>query len=367
MYCTVLIVADYELSLRGVPAAEMSARLKEVHLRSATRLRDLARTNGGVYIKFGQHVAQMQFLLPDEYVAAMQPMLNQAPTSTWEEVQNVFREEFGCAPSDMFETFDPVPIASASLAQVHFGTLKRANPTDPIQRVAVKIQHAALQRNCDSDIATVRFLIDLVHRFDPRFDYSWLADEMATSLPMECNFILEARNSERARKNLRCDSRSDVNVPRIHWSATSKRVLTMERMDGCVVTDTAALAAMGISTKAVSTLLSQVFSEMIFIHGSEMQKQRRNDQKGRMNSCVHGHIAFRLLFFSFVHCDPHAGNVLVQRRSASDARPRLILLDHGLYKDLTTEFRLSYAHLWQSLIKGDKVTSNGSSRQHSVD
>ena len=152
---------------------------------------------------------------------------------------------------------------------------------------------------------------------------SRLVEEMSQSLPQELDFANEARNSERARANLRCDHRSDVNVPRIFWNATRKRVLTMERMDGCVANDVAALKRMGIDTRAVSSLLSQVFSEMIFLHG-------------------------------FVHADPHAGNVLVQRRSATDARPRLILLDHGLYRELTREFRLSYAHLWQSLIRGDR-------------
>jgi aarF domain-containing kinase len=145
---------------------------------------------------------------------------------------------------------------------------------------------------------------------------------MAESLPVECNFVNEAQNSERARSNLRCDDRNDVDIPRIHWPLTSKRVLTMQRMDGCIVSDVAALERMGIDKKEVSSLLSAVFSEMIFMHG-------------------------------FVHCDPHAGNVLVQRRSARDARPRLILLDHGLYRALDDPFRLSYARLWQSLIRGD--------------
>jgi hypothetical protein len=174
LYCTTRIVADYELSLRNAnPDSEDYKRLlNEVHLRSAHRLRDLMRTNGGIYIKFGQHIAQMQFLLPDEYVFSMQPMLNQAPTSSLAEVERVIREDLKVASlDDVFESFDPVPVASASLAQVHFATLKRTSPDQPAQRVAVKVQHSALQKNCDSDIATVRFLIDLVHRFDKRFDY----------------------------------------------------------------------------------------------------------------------------------------------------------------------------------------------------
>lgn len=80
IYCAVRIVADYELSLRNLSGAELEQRRNEVHLRSAIRLRDLISTNGGVYIKFGQHIAQLQFLLPDEYVLTMQPL--RLPRST---------------------------------------------------------------------------------------------------------------------------------------------------------------------------------------------------------------------------------------------------------------------------------------------
>ena len=136
-----------------------------------------------------------------------------------------------------------------------------------------------------------------------------MSEELAQSLPQECDFRHEARNSQRARRDLRCDQRDDVNIPRIYEKLTTKRVLTMERMDGCLVTDVARLREWGISTQAVSTLMAQVFSEQIFVHG-------------------------------FVHCDPHGGNVLVQPRGPKDRRPRLILLDHGLYRELDEPMRL---------------------------
>ena len=323
LYCALRIVADYEWSLWRLEGDELEAKKKIVHLRSALRLRDLMSKNGGVYIKFGQHVAQLQFLLPDEYVDTMKPMLNQAPTSSMADVRRVYREEFGKELEEVFEQFDQVPIASASLAQVYFARLKPVGDETVGREVAVKVQHAALQANCESDIATVNFIIKLIHRLDSRFNYQWLADEMATNLPLECDFVHEARNSERARKNFECDrGREDIAVPRILWAHTSKRVLTMERMFGCLVNDVDGLRKAGISREAVSSLMSQVFSEMIFLHG-------------------------------FVHCDPHAGNMLVSRRSATDSRPRLILLDHGLYRELSDEFRIAYAYLWNSLIRGD--------------
>ena len=322
LYCATIIVADYEWSLKTLEGEALKQRLKQVHLRSALRLRELMRTNGGIYIKLGQHVAQMQFLLPDEYVDTMRPMLNQAPTSSLEDVRRVFAEEFGGRKlEDVFDEFELTPIASASLAQVHFATLRSTDGLPP-RRVAIKVQHAALEQNTESDIATVSFIIKLIHKIDSRFDYAWLADEMRENLPLECDFVHEAQNSERARRNLRVDERDDVLIPRIHWAHTSKRVLTMERMDGCLINDVPSLKAQGIDLSQVSTLMATVFSEMIFTHG-------------------------------FVHCDPHAGNMLIQPRSKEDSRPRLVLLDHGLYRELTDEFRLQYAHLWSSLIRGD--------------
>lgn len=169
LYCATMIVADYEWSLRGLEGAAASAKLKEVHARSALRLRDMMRANGGIYIKFGQHIAQLQYLLPEEYVRAMQPMLNDAPRSGREDVERVFREEIGRDPLEVFESFDFNPVASASLAQVHFATLRRPD-TGKLERVAVKIQHAALQHNTDSDIASVRFIINFIHKIEPRFD-----------------------------------------------------------------------------------------------------------------------------------------------------------------------------------------------------
>jgi len=326
LYCAGRIYIDYELTLRSLDEKHpsSSAALSAVHLRSALRLRDVMSRNGGLYIKFAQHIAMMRHLLPDEYVETMQPMLNQAPVSSYEDISRVFREDFGKSPEDVFYEFDPKPIAAASLAQVHFATLRsETDPTQPGERVAVKIQHSHLAANSASDIATVRFIIHFLHKLDHRFDYTWLSDEIAENLPLECDFAHEARNAEKARQNLDCDHRDDVDVPRIHWPLTSHRVLCMQRMDGCLVNDVAALKRMGIAPNDVSQTISKIFSEQIFIHG-------------------------------FVHCDPHAGNLLVRRRSPTDARPQVILLDHGLYRELSDEFRLAYAHLWDSLIRGDK-------------
>lgn len=92
----------------------------------------------------------------------------------------------GRSIEDLFSSFEHTPLASASLAQVHRATLRSTG-----QRVAVKVQHAGLRETCAADIATVSFLVHAVKAFFPRFDYTWLADEVRANLPKELDFANE--------------------------------------------------------------------------------------------------------------------------------------------------------------------------------
>jgi len=309
----VAIVADYTLTMSYPPGPGYELQMQRCHERCALRLRDVMLANGGLYIKFGQHISQMQYLMPDAYVQAMQVMLNKAPTSSWDEVRRVVVRELGAPPEELFAAFDPKPIASASLAQVHEAVTK-----DGV-RVAVKIQHEGLREACHADLITVSALVKWLHRLFPAFDYNWLVEEASESLPLELDFTYEARNAEKCARNFR--HLADVVVPSILWPMTTSRVLTMEFMEGAHITDTEALHRMSIQPETVSSLLSHVFSQQMFVNG-------------------------------FVHCDPHPGNVMIQRDPRT-SRPRLILLDHGLYKQISPEMRTSYAHLWGSIIMGD--------------
>eukprot|EP00897_Mesotaenium_endlicherianum_P008641 jgi/Mesen1/7805/ME000408S06903 len=183
----------------------------------------------------------------------------------------------------------------------------------------------------------------------------WLIDEVQESLPKvsdagsqskpELDFLNEASNAEACGANFRALSprlRRSVAVPAMHRQLCSRRILTMEFMDGVSVTDVAAIKALGLRPADVAKLVSEAFGEMIFHHG-------------------------------FVHCDPHAANLLVRlepspsagggnggsgsskRRSkqAGRARPQLVLLDHGLYRTLPPAMRFNYASLWKALVFAD--------------
>ncbi|XP_047938456.1 putative ABC1 protein At2g40090 [Salvia hispanica] len=322
------IVYDYEYSLWGLPegSKERERVKREVHSRSALKLQELCFRNGGIYIKLGQHISQLEYLVPDEYVQVMRhSMLNKCPVSSYEQVLKVFKKELGGAPDEIFDEFDPVPIASASLAQVHIAR------THDGQQVAVKVQHTHMTDTAEADYATVELIVNVLHRLFPSFDYRWLVDEMRESLPKELDFSNEAKNSIKCMENFRRFSphiAEYVYAPKVYWNLSTSKLLVMEFIDGVQVNDCRAIQKLCIQPSDVSKLLSQAFAEMMFKHG-------------------------------FVHCDPHAANVLVRplpsgsRSIFGKRKPQLVLLDHGLYKDLDDTMRLNYASLWKGLVFSD--------------
>ncbi|KAL8051323.1 hypothetical protein ABFS82_06G138100 [Erythranthe guttata] len=322
------IAFDYEYSLLGLPegSVERERVKREVHTRSAQRLQDLCFKNGGIYIKLGQHISQLEYLVPEEYVRIMrQSMLNRCPVSSYDQVLEVFKKELGGAPEQIFDKFDPVPIASASLAQVHIAQ------THDGQTVAVKVQHTHMTDTAAADYATVELIVNTLHRLFPSFDYRWLIDEVKESLPKELDFMIEAKNSVKCLDNFRKFSphiAEYVYAPQIHWNLSTSKLLVMEYIDGAQVNDCRAIKKMGVQPSDVSKLLSQAFAEMMFKHG-------------------------------FVHCDPHAANVLIRpmpsgsRSILGKKKPQLVLLDHGLYKELDVSTRINYASLWKGLVFSD--------------
>ncbi|KAL1290293.1 hypothetical protein HN51_058740 [Arachis hypogaea] len=322
------IAFDYEYSLRGLREGSIEREMvkHEVHLRSAEKLRDLCFKNGGIYIKLGQHLGQLEYLVPQEYVITLrESMLNRCPVSSYEQICEVFKRELGDTPENIFAEFDPIPIASASLAQVHVAR------THDGQKVAVKVQHAHMTETAAADHATVELVVNTLHRFFPSFDYRWLIDEINDSLPKELDFLVEAKNSEKCVENFRKLSPHVANyvyAPKVYWNLSTSKLLTMEFMDGAHINDIKTIRKLGIHPHELSKLVSQTFAEMMFKHG-------------------------------FVHCDPHSANLLVRpmpsgkRNILGWRKPQLILLDHGLYKELDFDTRTNYASLWKALVFSD--------------
>lgn len=234
----------------------------EVHKRSAIRLRDMCAQNKGVYIKLGQHIAMLDHVIPSEYQETLSTLLSKTPTSSIDSVRRVIYEDLGKYPEDIFHKFEPIPIASASLAQVHVAYDKDGN------KFAVKVQHEGLREGCSGDMIAITFLVNLVSNLFEGFSYKWLASEMNENLPKELDFLNEKKNLDKCRILLSNLIKSgDVAIPEAFIDKTSSRVLTMKFETGSYVTDLDSIYKQKLNPAHVSRLISLTFCEQIFRHG----------------------------------------------------------------------------------------------------
>jgi aarF domain-containing kinase len=329
-----------------------------IHKRCAMRLLKLFSTNGGIYIKIGQHMASLDHLLPEEYCQTMTVLQNEAPIrSTMSDLEMIWKEEFPAleqGSSALYNTFDyidPIPLGIASLAQVHKAHLRFPyfrKDGKKFEWVAVKIQHPNIRMHASMDMYIVEKAILTIKWLFPEFEFGWLAEEIRRNLPNELDFIQEAKNSERLGeffnrdtdmyyRNAFIDGR--IHIPAIIWPWTTDKILTMEYIEhGGKVNDMEYMNKNNISPNHVYKFVNQVFSRMIFCYG-------------------------------FVHADPHPGNLMIRSLDRdrepmwykflpSPLRPfsrfQLVIFDHGLYQILSEAFRKDYAQLWLALITGNE-------------
>jgi predicted unusual protein kinase regulating ubiquinone biosynthesis (AarF/ABC1/UbiB family) len=274
--------------------AHKEQRYRRQDLRAARALYAASIRLEGLLIKACQFIATRADILPDEWVATLSGLHDSVPPRPFATIRRQVENELGCPIEDIFAQFDPAPLAAASLAQVH-----RARTLDGRQ-CAVKIQYPGIAGIIRADLRNLMFTLRLLARLERDLDFRIIARELLKYIPMELDFLNEARNCEILRRNFA--SRPDVVIPQVYDEFTTRRVLTMELVEGIKITDTEGLALAAIDKHEVAQKLIEIFTEMILRDG-------------------------------FFHADPHPGNILVQ------PGPRLVLLDFGLAKDFPPAFR----------------------------
>lgn len=309
------VMIAYEYKVRFKPGSDISA----IHQRVAERILHTCQENGGLYVKFGQGVASMNHILPREFAETLKSLFMDAPVIPYSAVAQVIHEDFqGQKPEDIYATFDPVPVASASIAQVHRATLKDGT------KVAVKVQKNYIRQQLYWDMKVYRGVMRI---FEYLFELplTWSADYTESHLREEVDFLNEARNAERARSDLKSDSTLSVHIPLVYWDLTTSRVMTCEWIDGIPLYELDKLKAAKFDISDVMTKLIDVLSHQLFISG-------------------------------FVHADPHPGNILIRWDPLKRRKAQICLLDHGLYVKESDSFRLSYCMFWKALFLMDTKT-----------
>ncbi|KAI1112328.1 ABC1-domain-containing protein [Nemania sp. NC0429] len=318
-----LCINDYRTSLnqreKSDDPAEKDIILKQCHERCAVRTLKVLEKNGGIFIKLGQHLSAMTYLLPHEWTSTFIPLQDKCPVSSYESIEDMFRRDTGEELRDYFSEFAHEPIGAASLAQVHLATVKETG-----QRVAVKVQHPGLAQWAPLDMALTKFTFSTLKRFFPEYDLEWLSSEMEVSLPQELDFQLEASNAIRTKQHFQKLPELPLVIPDVLWA--KKRILVMANESGRRLDDLEYLDSNGIDRDEVSATLAHIFNEMIFGKNAPL------------------------------HCDPHGGNIAIRKTSKRSRRGKnfeIIIYDHGLYRDIPEHLQRSYAKMWLAVIDGD--------------
>ena len=231
---------------------------------------------GPTFIKIGQALGTRADLLPLAYVRELATLQDQVPAFSTAEAFARIEAELGRSLQECFAEIDAEPVASASLGQVYRARLATG------QEVAVKVQRPDLEQIISFDVAILYRLVKLTNRFFPRAnenaDWEGMLHEFHATVFEEMDYVKEGRNADRFRYNFR--TWNVIRVPKIYWSHTSRRVLTLEFVRGTKVTDVEQLRARRISAVKVNRLLVRTYLKQLLEDG-------------------------------FFHADPHPGNLLV--------------------------------------------------------
>jgi predicted unusual protein kinase regulating ubiquinone biosynthesis (AarF/ABC1/UbiB family) len=250
---------------------------KEARLaKQAVWLRNSLIDLGPTFIKIGQALGTRADLLPLAYVKELATLQDQVPPFSTTEAYARIEAELGKSLQECFVEIDSEPIASASLGQVYRARLSSGD------EVAVKVQRPDLEEIISFDTAVLYRLVKLTNRFFPKAnenaDWEGMLHEFHATVFEEMDYVKEGRNADRFRYNFR--TWRAIRVPKIYWSHTSRRVLTLEFIRGTKVVDVEGLRARRISAVKVNRLLVRTYLKQLLEDG-------------------------------FFHADPHPGNLLV--------------------------------------------------------
>jgi predicted unusual protein kinase regulating ubiquinone biosynthesis (AarF/ABC1/UbiB family) len=288
------------IGLRALSRRTLSNRYRRV----AAQFRSLAIRMGGVMIKVGQFLSARLDVLPVEITEELAGLQDEVPPEKFEDIRKQAEADLGAPLNEKYETFEETPLAAASLGQVHRARLCVDDPLGNFCEVVVKIQRPFIDQLIEVDLSALRQVGGWLQRYPPiakRVDVPSLVKEFSTTIREEVDYLAEGRNAEIFSENFKDIAR--VHVPRVVWTHTTRRVLTLEDVFAIKITDYEGITAAGIDRAEVARQLLDTYLKQIFEDG-------------------------------FFHADPHPGNLFITPRGgqSEDGSPawRLTFVDFGM-------------------------------------
>ncbi|MDQ0643830.1 ABC1 kinase family protein [Microbacterium murale] len=309
----------FELVLPRFGFSSISERTRAPRMQNfARRFHVLAVDLGGLMIKVGQFMSSRLDVLPPEITEELAGLQDEVPAVPFPDIKTLAEAELGVSLERAFAWFDERPLAAASLGQVHRARLSDLDAADTgLRDVVVKVQRPGIDEIVATDLTALRRVAGWLRRIrivSDRVDAPALVEEFAQTSLEEIDYLHEAANAERFAENYAADPR--VSTPEIVWERVTRRVLTLSDVTAIKINDTAALRRAGIDPSKVADVFAEVMFDQVFTH-------------------------------SFVHADPHPGNIFVTPLPASatgdaDAgtRPwRLTFIDFGMMAEVPDGLR----------------------------
>lgn len=288
-----------------------SERPRFQHLPPQERLRMSFEELGPTFVKLGQLMATRPDLIPEAYVEEFEKLQDKVPGVSFTQIREAIEKELKTSMSSVFAEFDEVPIAAASIAQVHRATLVSG------ERVAVKVQRPDIEKQIVNDVSILRGLAILLEKYIPEskvLNPTGLVEEFFRTILWELDFRVEANNIRRIKRNLA--ELEKISIPEVYTRFSTERLLALQLFEGIRFSDREAIIAAGIDPVEIVKLGTDAFFHMVMKDG---------------------------LF----HGDLHAGNLFVMKDS------RIGIIDFGIVGRLTRRVRDSIIIMFTAIVDED--------------
>lgn len=260
---------------RGIQLVSRKRRELMIRYSRPERVRMAFEDLGPTFIKLGQALSMRPDFVSISLIDELSKLQDQVPPCDFEDIQGIIESEFGRKLYELFDFFEKIPLASASIGQVHKARLKDG------RAVAVKIQRPGLEKIVAVDLGIMYHLASLIERHVEEITFirpAKIIEEFARIIAKELDYKIEANHLERFAANFKDDP--TIHVPKVYRDLTTQRVLTMEFIDGTKVSDIQQLDNAGLDKKHITRCGANILLRQIFDHG-------------------------------FFHADPHSGNIFI--------------------------------------------------------